>query len=129
MWQHRAPNRPTHDVSQVYNSGICTVYRLEDVAAPGLRPRPQPTQLARLPYEERSLGINRYFAARQNQIQIERVIRVPVSPARISNKDIVQTEDGETYAIEMIQKTIDTYPASLDLSLVAYKQEGWTDGE
>lgn len=48
------------------------------------------------------LGIQRYYSGRQNQVQIERVIRVPRYPG-VTNQDVATTEDGTTYRIDLVQ--------------------------
>ena len=121
MRKWKAPNRPTHEISQAYNDGIVTIYALSDEALPGYRPVPKEDPIATLRYAERKLGIQRYFQGQQNQIQIERVIRVPKS-VKISNQDIAVTEDGEKYRIDLVQLVNDVFPESFDLTLSKYTQ-------
>lgn len=121
MRKWKAPNRPTHEISQAYNDGIVTIYALSDEALPGYRPVPKEDPIATLRYAERKLGIQRYFQGQQNQIQIERVIRVPKS-VQISNQDIAVTEDGEKYRIDLVQLVNDVFPESFDLTLSKYTQ-------
>ena len=71
----KQPTRPNNDISQQYNSGLLTIYQLEDVAPPGYAPKMQPREKARLRYEEQRLGINRLYMSRQNQTEISRVVR------------------------------------------------------
>lgn len=75
-----------------------------------------------LHYDERKLGVQRHYAAMQNQIKVERVIRVQ-NAAPITSQDIAITEDGCKYRIDLVQDVLSVYPRSLDLTLVAYKQE------
>lgn len=121
MRKWKAPNRPTHEISQAYNDGVVTIYAVSDEALPGYRPVPKEDPIATLRYAERKLGIQRYFQGQQNQIQIERVIRVPKS-VKISNQDIAVTEDGEKYRIDLVQAVEDVFPESFDLTLSKYTQ-------
>ena len=73
MW--KAPDRPKGEITQRYNDGMLTVYTLTDSAAPGYQPKPELTQKITLRYEERRLGIQRYYAAAQSQQRIERVLQ------------------------------------------------------
>ena len=123
MKKWRTPNRPTHDITQPFNSGIVNIFTTTDTARPGYRPMETLTPLVSLRYEERKLGVQRYYSAQQNQIQIERVIRVPRPGIRINNQDIAVTEDGTQYRIDLVQAVEDVYPASLDLTLVRFRQE------
>ena len=92
-------------------------------AAPGYQPKPQLMKppKAVLRYEEQRLGIQRYYDALQNQIQVERVIRTP-RHGQITNQDVAVTEDGRTYRIDLVQTVDNVWPASVDLTLVRYDQ-------
>ena len=74
-----------------------------------------------LRYEEQRLGIQRYYNAMQNQIQVERVIRVPRA-GQITNQDVAETEDGQRYRIDLVQAVQDVWPPCLDLTLARYSQ-------
>lgn len=122
------PFRPNNDITQAYNSGVAKIYSVEDHAAPGYAPQPQPTLKGALRYEEQRLGIQRYYAGRQNQIEIEKVIRVPAGFA-ITSQDVAVLENGEQYRIDMVQTVSGVYPASLDLSLAVIVQRYHLDPE
>ena len=119
---HKTPFRPDAEVSQSYNSGVVTIYAVSDGAAAGRLPAPVLNQKIRLDYEELKLGVQRYYQAKQNQIHVERVIRVPRSPIEITNQDEAITEDGRRYRIDLIQNAKGVWPPSLDLTLTAYTQ-------
>ena len=122
----RAPTRPRTDngVTQCFSDGVVTVYAVEDTARPGYAPVPRLVQPAKvtLRYEEQQLGINRLYSGRQNQVEIERVIRVPRVPG-VSNQDAAVTEDGRQYRIDSVQSALDVYPPSMDLTLVRVVQQ------
>ena len=128
MLQHRQPNRPAHDVSQSYNSGMVSIYAVTDAAEPGYQPQASLDMILHVPYEERKLGIKRYYEAAQNQIHVERVIRIPKTNVVITNQHVAETEDGRRYRIDLIQ-TVDVYPPSLDLTLVRYAQTEETEAD
>lgn len=120
MW--RAPNRPDHRISQSFNDGIVNIFTVEDMAEPGYQPKEKLTPLVSLKYENRRVGIERYYSARQNQTEVQRVIRVPHSGMKITNRNKAITEDGAEYRIDLVQLVPDVYPPSDDLTLVAYVQ-------
>ena len=122
--QRKTPFRPRTDekITQAYNDGVVTIYTETDEAASGYLPAPSLTSVITLAYQERKLGIKRYYDARQNQIHVERVIRVPQSPVSITNQEIAETEDGKKYRIDLIQAVPDVYPPSVDLTLTVYDQ-------
>lgn len=116
------PFRPGNEISQSYNSGIVTVYRVTDGAKPGFAPAPVLEQKAVLRYEEQRLGLTRYYTGRQNQVQIEKVIRVPKG-ADVSPQDVAVAETGRQYRIDLVQLVEGVWPPSLDLTLAKVEQE------
>lgn len=124
----KAPYRANNEISQSFNSGVVTVYSVENAAAPGLRPVDKLRPKVKLRYDEQRLGIQRFYSGRQNQVEIERVIRVPRHP-RISSQDVAITEDGHLYRIDMVQAAIGVYPPSADLTLARYDQDYEVDDE
>ena len=120
----KAPTRPSENqITQVFDDGVVTVYAVTHPPAPRYQPKPQLMKppKAVLRYEEQRLGIQRYYDALQNQIQVERVIRTP-RHGQITNQDVAVTEDGRTYRIDLVQTVDNVWPASVDLTLVRYDQ-------
>ena len=123
--QRRTPFRPRQraEITQNFNDGVVTIYVVMDGAASGYMPEPTLTELVTLCYQERKLGIKRYYSAKQNMIHAERVIRVPRSSAfAIDNQCIAETEDGKKHRIDLVQIVPDVYPPCQDLTLVDYLQ-------
>lgn len=117
----KTPFRPGNEISQAFNDGVVTVYRLEDTEKPGYMPKPTPQKSAVLRYEEQRLGLTRYYAAKQNNVEVERVLRVPRG-APIAAQDIAVTEDGQEYRIDLIQTVDGVSPPSLDMTLAKVSQ-------
>lgn len=123
----KAPTRPRQsEITQNYNDGVVSIYSVKDVAQPGYQPVPQRTLKVTVRYEEQRLGIQRLYSGRQNMVEIERVIRIPIA-GKVDNQDIAVTEDGREYRIESVQSAMDVYPMSLDIALTKIVQEGPTD--
>lgn len=120
MW--RTPNRPNHEITESYNDGIVNIYAVQDGAAPGYRPVPVLVLVKRMRYQERYLGINRLYSGRQNQVDIQRIVRVQKVPG-VSNQNVAITEDGQQYRIDSVQDVIGAYPPSLDLTLATVEQK------
>lgn len=120
------PFRPDNTISQTFNSGVCTLYRQRDTARPGYKPRPELERKAFLRYEELRMGLNRYYVARQADVEVERVIRVPRGSAGSmpNPQDVIRTEDGTHYRIDFVQRVPGVWPESLDLTLVRYMWDG-----
>lgn len=120
----KSPVRPRTDngVTQNYNDGVVAIIAVVDTANPGYQPQPgEPQAKYTLRYEERRLGIQRYYSSLQNQIQLDRVIRVP-RVAGITTQDFAVTEDKQAYRIDLVQSVMDVYPPSLDLTLTKIEQ-------
>lgn len=115
------PFRAGNEISQPFNSGVVSIYRVTDAGEPGYAPVPRLDLRVRLHYEERKLGLIRYFSASQNQVKVEKVLRVP-RRAEISPQDVAVTQDGRQYRIELIQMAEGVYPPSLDLTLGTVEQ-------
>lgn len=119
----KAPYRPAdNQVSQAFNDGVVTIYALSDAGAPGYRPAPRPVKKITLRYAEQRLGIQRYYQGRQNQVEIERVIRTPRA-GNVSSQDIAVTEGGAQYRIDLVQSVDNVWPASQDLTLAKIEQK------
>lgn len=117
----QSPFRPGIDISQPFNSGVVSVYRVTDAGEPGYAPVPRLELRVRLHYEERKLGLIRFYSAKQDQVRVERVLRVPRRP-EISPQDVAVTQDERQYRIELIQMAEGVYPPSLDLTLSSVQQ-------
>ncbi len=120
MW--RKPYRPSNEISQTFNDGIVTVYAVTDDAKPGYKPTLGLKKRIELCYEERRVGIQRFFSGQQNQIKVERVIRCPAT-GQISTQDVAITENGQQYRIDLIQKVDGVYPPSVDITLTHIRQK------
>lgn len=120
MWKE--PYRPADEITQEFNDGLVTVYAVANVAKPGYKPAEGLTKKVSLRYSERRLGIQRYYSSLQNQIQVERVIRVQRTPG-INSQDVAITEDGRQYRIDLVQLADGIYPPSVDLTLARIDQE------
>lgn len=126
MWN--PPFRPGNEITQSFNDGLVTVYNVTDGGRPGRIPAPVLIKKVSLRYEERQLGLRRYYSARQNQVQIERVVRVPRT-GKVSSQDVAVTEDGRQYRVDWVQAVENTYPPSMDLTLAAVEQVYQLTGE
>ena len=117
----RLPQRRTDEITQPFNDGVVKIYSVTDGAQPGYQPRPVLALKLTLRYEERQMGVQRYYSARQNNIRIERVVRVPRT-GQVDTQDVAITEDGRQYAVEWVQSVRDVWPASVDLTLAELTQ-------
>lgn len=92
-----------------FNDGICNIFTTNE---DGERVADKYSNLG---FENRVLGFKRYFEASARQIDINRVIRIPLLPV-IDNYDFAEI-DNIIYGIKMVQPIYDTNPLSMDLTL------------
>ncbi len=120
----KTPFRPDdRRITQSYRDGVVRIYAVTDGAAPGYQPRPVLAPLLEtLFYQERRVGLQRYYAGRQAQVEVERVIRTQLRPA-VNPQCVAVTEDGVQYGIDMVQQLTDVWPASMDLTLTKIEQK------
>lgn len=118
----KLPFRPGNEISQSFPDGLVKIYRLTDTAEPGYMPKPAPTRVTELRYEEQRLGLTRYYSARQSNVEVERVLRVPRGGPGIAAQDIAVTEDGQEYTVDMVQTVEGVYPPCLDVTLAKVSQ-------
>lgn len=134
MW--KAPFRPREEsISQSYNDGLVDIYAVtSDKAQPGYQPRPDLTLKGTLAFEEQRVGIQRRYSAQQNQVQIERVLRVPRGFLITSQDVAIVRGNDRQYRIDFLQSTQGVYPPSWDLTLAKVEQKfeirgGESDGQ
>lgn len=118
----KMPDRPEGRITQPLSSGTVNICDVVNAAEPGYKPVDKLLSKGRLRYENQRVGVQRYYQALQNQIQIDRVIRVPKAFA-ITSQDVAVTEDGEEYQIRQVQEVLSCWPACLDLTLTRIDQE------
>ena len=119
MW--KAPNRPKNQITQSFNDGVITVYGVVDGGEVGYRPKPIHQKKYTLRSKRQRLGVTRLYLAKQNQIEITEVLRVPFA-GKVTNQDIAVLEDGSQYQIESVQTVQDVYPHCVDIALSVIKQ-------
>lgn len=113
------PNKPKNKISQAYENGIVAIYKVTNSAAAGYAPVETLTKKYDLRFDERFLGINRYYQAKQNQIRVEKVIRVPRVDINSQDVAIIGTRQ---YRVDLVQAVDEQMPPSLDLTLVRIEQ-------
>lgn len=107
MW--KAPYRPNNDVTQPYNDGVVDFYAVENIAEPGYKPKEGLKLKEPLYFETLRAGIDRIYAGKQNQAEIESVIRVQKRDT-ISSQDVAVLNNGKQYGVETVQDVTDVWP-------------------
>ena len=103
---------------QEFNDGIVKIYKIKNASAEsGNMPKEGLTlKVGPLRYEERIVGMGRFWAAMQSQAKIDMVLRVPRIKS-VSTQDIAIPIDKKQYEIKQIQYPRNVVPPVMDLSL------------
>lgn len=117
----KLPFRSDNLISQPLNDGIVQICRVVDVSESGYRPVKKLEPIVTLRYENQRVGIQRYFSGMQNQIQVDKVIRVQKA-LEITNQNVAVTEDGAEYRIDLVQDVTGIFPRCVDLTLTRIEQ-------
>lgn len=103
-------------LTQQFNDGIVDIYSVQNIAEPGNMPKDGlKIKISNLRYEERTVGMGRYWTAAQAQVRIEQLLRVP-RISSVSTQDIAIV-NGQQYKIVQIQYPPGIEPSCMDLSL------------
>lgn len=106
-------------IKNSFTDGVVRIYSISNNAEPGDIPQEETTLIKTLRYEERTVGITRFYAAQQANIRVDYVLRVP-RLRDITTQDKAMPNDGLMYRIVQIQYPRDL-PLVMDLTL---EQEG-----
>ncbi|MCB2311610.1 hypothetical protein LGL55_10605 [Clostridium tagluense] len=92
-----------------FGDGVCNIYTIDDKK---VRLDNKYTSLG---FNNRVLGVTRYFASMANKMAINNVIRIP----KLDNIDTFDRIDinEKSYDIKIIQVIYDSNPPSIDLTL------------
>jgi SPP1 family predicted phage head-tail adaptor len=95
--------------TQTFNDGAVGIYTVTNISPPGKMPKEGVALKHTLRYKERTVGMQRFYAAMQANIRINYVLRCP-KLRDITTKDVAIPNDGKQYKIVQIQ-----YPEDLDV--------------
>jgi len=102
---------------QTFNDGVCGFYSVKNTAAAAKKPvETLALKLGGIRYSERTVGLSRFWSAKQASVQIDRLLRMPYFDT-VSTQDVVITEDGNQYDIKQLQRPEDIFPPVMDVSL------------
>lgn len=109
--------------AQSFNDGVCTVYSVKNMAENGNTPIHQLVKkVGPLRYEERTVGVSRFYEAAAKQERIDRVLRV-LRREEIGVLDVCIPKDGKQYQIKQVQYPQSVIPPVADLALERVESE------
>ena len=100
-------NSNLRDVQITFNDGICTIFKAIE--------RKLIENIGNFDFSNGSVGVGHYFQAYNNNISIDRIIRIPLND-KIDPQDVAQIGE-EFYRIVRIQYKDDKRPKYMSLSL------------
>ena len=92
-----------------FKDGVCDIY-YEDEEGNKVE------KYKTLGFEKRILGFKRHFSAKAVNVDVSKVIKIPMVQG-IDNYDTVEIKGEGKYKIELIQEKNDTNPPSQDITL------------
>lgn len=107
----------------ILDAGIAVIVRREDGEKRGDRPSAHTVEVYRSPYAERTVGMSRFYTAKQANDRIDMLVRIirPDDPRTEIHADdmCVLSHDGMTYRITQAQhiRDEDAGQECIDLSL------------
>ena len=111
-------------LTQTFNDGVVDIYSIKNIAEPGNKPKEGlVSKISGLRYEERTVGMSRYWTAKQEHAQIEQLIRTQrINSVTVHDVAII---NGQQYDIVQAQYPKEPESPCMDLSLerleVAYE--------
>ena len=116
------PFRADNKISQAFNDGDLAVFDVSDAADTGKMPVKKLTLKGRLRYEAQKVGLNRFYLAKQNNVEVKLVLRCPWKD-EVSTQDAVIPLDGNVYRIEQKQSVPGVWPRCMDLTLARFTEK------
>lgn len=100
--------------AQTFCDGIVSIVKEEKTANGGLRPTTTDVPCWSLRFQERKVGITRYYEALRADVKVAMVIRVPRVSITTQHVAVIGTQ---RYRIVQVQAVTDVSRPCLDLSL------------
>ena len=102
-----------------FNDGVADIYDVENKSESGNSPKESLSFKVKLRFYENTVGMTRFYEAKQAKVDIKRVITVPLIKT-VTTQDVVVI-NGQEYKIAQKQERSDTRPPSMLLTLTDRK--------
>lgn len=107
------------DTFEVFNDGICSFCEIDDDGNAG-------TVKANIRYQERTIGVTRFYEAMTAKVQVDRLIRIPAQSWITT--EYLAVIGMEVFEIKQVQKVSGTLPKINDVSLHLTRRRRIADG-
>jgi SPP1 family predicted phage head-tail adaptor len=108
--------------TQSFNDGVVSIYTVSDTSLDGEMPTEALTRKRTLRYHERTVGLTRFYTAKQANVNVKYVLRCPLL-RDVSAQDVAIPNDGKQYRIVQVQYPEDVDPSVMDLTLEELLQD------
>lgn len=105
-----------HKKAQTFNDGNVSIYEVTDNANPGKKVVKKLKFKNTLNYQNRTVGVTRFYTAMQSNVKIAYLIRCHFISG-VSTNDVAVLQDGQQYDIKQVQKPTDVEIPVMDLTL------------
>ena len=108
--------------AQTFNDGVVEIYSVSNIGAPGRTPVEGLTLKRCLRYNERTVGVTRYFAAMQNNARVDKLLRCQLQ-RDVSTQDVAIAGGETQYNIIQVQYPENVSPPVMDITLQEVTQK------
>lgn len=109
----------SRDIFETFNDGVCNFHLIDEDGNAGRKKEC-------LRYQERTVGVKRYYEAMTAKVKVDCLIRIPFRPWLTT--EYLAVIQGQVYEIIQVQDISDTRPKTNDVSLHLARQRVVTDG-
>lgn len=109
----------SRDTFEAFADGICSFREIDEDGNAGI-------EKAHIRYQERTVGVKRYYEAMTNKVQVDMLIRVPWQAWLTT--EYLAVINGQVYEIKQVQTIADSLPKTNDVSLHYTRQRRGADG-
>jgi len=108
--------------TQSFNDGVVSIYTISNTGVDGGMPTEALTWKRTLRYHERTVGLTRFYTAKQANVNVRYLLRCPLL-RDVSTQDVAIPNDGKQYRIVQVQFQEDIDPSVMDLTLEELLQD------
>ena len=107
------------DIFETFADGLCSFREMDEDGNAGI-------EKAHIRFQERTVGVKRYYEAMTNKVQVDMLIRIPWQPWLTT--EYLAVINGQVYEIKQVQTIPDSLPKTNDVSLLYTRQRREANG-
>jgi len=99
-----------------FNDGTVEIYKVDSTAVPGKTPKKRIQFKETLRYRKKTVGVTRFYSAKQNNSKADRLIECLLREA-VTATDVAIFSDGKQYQIIQLQYPEEARPPTMLMTL------------